>query len=222
MCKNTLEEHPSPKEITKWFDYVSKNFIYQSSWGLGSLIAVVLNDNDFAPIRPMNIDDWSRAGLPWIAFWMKELFTWGTLEPVAAFLLARGDTKTRGEAEQKAQEYYDSRPAKTYANDLLDPRAILRVWAQETRPSQPTLREPVDFEQLVRLTRERDIYRYHQVYVTPIVVNGGWTWIDKAGYDVAKGPINEDVRLNVEQYEFTLDVSHTKVTGRQYLAYQLP
>ena len=221
MCKNTLEEHPSPKEITKWFDYVSKNFIYQSSWGLGSLIAVVLNDNDFAPIRPMNIDDWPRAGLPWIAFWMKELFTWGTLEPVAAFLLARGDTKTRGEAEQKAQEYYDSRPAKTYANDLLDPRAI-RVWAQETRPSQRTLREPFDFEQLVRLTRERDIYRYHQVYVTPIVVNGGWTWIDNAGYDVAKGPINEDVRLNVEQYEFTLDVSHTKVTGRQYLAYQLP
>src|SRR6266566_7727529 len=29
-----------------------------------------------------------------IAFWLKELFTWGTLEPVAAFLLARGDAKT--------------------------------------------------------------------------------------------------------------------------------
>lgn len=219
MCKQTLDEQPTPKQITVWFDYVSKNFAYRSAWGLGGLIAVVLNENEDDPIRPMDIDDWPRAGLPWIAFWLKELFTWGTLEPVAAFLLARGDAKTRAEAEQKAREYYDSRPAGTDTNDLLDPRAI-RDWSQEDRPREDAVSRIADFEQRVTLTRGPTNYQYLQMYVTPITANGRWSWIDKAGYAVAEGPVGENVRARVEQYEFILDVSNRRVTGRPYLAHR--
>jgi hypothetical protein len=48
-----------------------------------------------------------REAAPWIAFWIKELITWGTLDPVAAFLLARGDAIDRPHAEADARAYYD-------------------------------------------------------------------------------------------------------------------
>jgi len=221
LCKQTLDEQPTPKQITVWFDYVSKNFAYRSAWGLGGLIAVVLNENENDPIMPLEIDDWPRAGLPWIAFWLKELFTWGTLEPVAAFLLARGDAKTRPEAEREAQEYYASRPAGTVPNDLLDPRAI-REWAQGNRPREDARPQSPEFDQRVRLTRNVGDYLYEEMYVTPILLNGRWTWIDKAGYAVAEGPVFEALRSTAEQYEFTLNVQRRWVTGHPYLAHQRP
>lgn len=219
MCKQTLDTQPTPKQVTVWFDYVSKNFAYRSAWGLGGLIAIVLNENEDDPVRPMEIDDWPRAGLPWIAFWLKELFTWGTLEPVAAFLLARGDAKTRTEAERNARAYYDSRPPETDTNDLLDPRAI-RDWVQRTRRAEDATWRRLEFEQRVRLTRRQGSYQYQEMYVTPIAINGRWTWIDKAGYVVAEGNLNQEFRDRAEQYEFMLNVSRRRVTGRPYLAYE--
>lgn len=221
MCKQTLERQPTPKQITVWFDYVSKNFAYRSAWGLGGLIAIVLNEDEDDPIRPMEIDDWPRAGLPWIAFWLKELFTWGTLEPVAAFLLARGDAKTRPEAEQNAQAYYESRSAETDANALLDPRAI-RDWAQRARVTEDVARRSVEFDQRVRLTQRRNTYRYQEMHVTPIEINGRWTWIDKAGYAVAEAGAVQEFQSRIEQYEFVLNVMQSRVTGRPYLAYRQP
>ncbi len=140
VCKQTLATQPTPKEITAWFDYVSKNFAYRSAWGLAGVIAVILNGDHDAPIEPLNIDDWPKAGLPWIAFWLKELFTWGTLEPVAAFLLARGDARTRPEAERNARAYYASRVPGIGANELLDPR-LIREWANENNPRDDAQRE---------------------------------------------------------------------------------
>ena len=219
MCKETLNDQPTPKQITVWFDYVSKNFAYRSAWGLGGLIAVVLNENEDDPIMPLEIDDWPRSGLPWIAFWLKELFTWGTLEPVAAFLLARGDAKMRPEAERKAREYYDSRHAETEPNNLLDPR-LIREWAQGNRPPEDARSQNPDFNQRVRLARNEGDYLYEEMHVTPILLNGRWTWIDKAGYVVAEGAAFEELRSRVEQYEFTLDVLQSRVRGRPYLAHQ--
>src|SRR3546814_14720855 len=74
------------------------------------------------PIRALEIADWPLSGLPWIGFWLKELISWGTLDPVAAFLLARGDAVDRPQAELDAKAYYAGRPARAAANALLDPR----------------------------------------------------------------------------------------------------
>ena len=59
-----------------------------------------------------------RSGLPWIAFWLKEIITWGTLEPVAAFLLARGDAVDRPQAEREAAAYYAQLPDGTDSNEM--------------------------------------------------------------------------------------------------------
>ena len=91
LAKNTLPAQPAPREITSWYDFVAQNFVYRGAWGLGSIIGLLLDAGEGEqPIRALEIGDWPRSGLPWIAFWIKELITWGTLDPVAAFLLARG------------------------------------------------------------------------------------------------------------------------------------
>ena len=218
MCKETLDEQPTPKQITVWFDYVSKNFCYLSTWGLGGLISVAFGDNEQAPIRPLEIGDWPLADLPWIAFWLKELLTWGTLEPVAAFLLARGYAKTRTDAEVMSQSYYSSRATGIAANDLLDPRAI-RDWAQETGSRDPEQPGQPHFDWHVTLTRNRNDYLSGELYVTPVELRGGWTWVDKAGYAVANSAAFEELR-SVLHYEFTLDVPRRRVRGRMYLPHR--
>jgi hypothetical protein len=86
LAKATLDAQPNSSQITNWYDFVSTNFIYRSVWGVGSILGILLESGeDGVPIRALQMDDWPRSGLPWIAFWLKELITWGTLEPVAAF-----------------------------------------------------------------------------------------------------------------------------------------
>jgi hypothetical protein len=165
------------------------------------------------------MDDWPRAGLPWIAFWLKELLTWGTLEPVAAFLLACGYVKTRSEGEARATEYYDSRPGGIDPNDLLDPRRI-REWSQEQMRPETAQQQDVAFEQRVTLEQDRNAYQRPELHVTPIDVAGRWAWIDKAGYVVARSP-RRPLFLNPDQYEFLLSVPQGVVTARPYLAHRL-
>ena len=125
LAKATLPIQPELNKITIWFDFVAKNFIYRGAWGLGSVIGLLMDGAEGEePIRALEIDDWPRTGLPWIAFWMKELITWGTLDPVAAFLLARGDAIDRPLAEADARAYYQEVQENMQGNDVLDPRRI--------------------------------------------------------------------------------------------------
>jgi hypothetical protein len=64
------------------------------------------------------------------------------LDPVAAFLLARGNLTDRPQAETEAQIYYAQLPDRLESNDALDPRRIsswieVRLPANETRTSLP-------------------------------------------------------------------------------------
>src|SRR5258708_37338622 len=60
-----------------------QNFIYRGAWEIASILGVLLDMGEGeAPIRALDISDWPRSGLPWIAFWLKELLIWGTLEPL--------------------------------------------------------------------------------------------------------------------------------------------
>src|SRR5690606_333092 len=44
LAKSTLPEPPPVSRVTSWFDYVSENFIYRATWGLGSLLGVLLEE----------------------------------------------------------------------------------------------------------------------------------------------------------------------------------
>jgi len=76
------------------------------------------------------LEDWSRTGLPWIVLWLKELIVWGTLDPVAAYLLARGVYVTRPEAEEAAREYYENQSYTQMPNEILN-AASIRNWTNK-------------------------------------------------------------------------------------------
>lgn len=216
LAKNTLRAQPLAHEITSWFDFVAHNFIYRGTWGIGSILGLLLDGADEGqPIRPLEIGDWPRTGLPWIAFWMKELITWGTLEPVAAFLLARGNAVSRQEAETVSLAYYERFPAGTSSNDILDPRQV-RNWVEALRvPVEQPLIAP-SFEIEAILTQPPSAYLRTHLIVTPMNIDNSLTWIEAAGYKVATSIKPPNWPDTSSTFEFTLDVANAIIIGSSY------
>ena len=217
LAKPTLSAQPAPRDITNWYDFVAQNFIFRGAWGLGSIIGLLLDTaDDGQPIRPLEIEDWPRSGLPWIAFWIKELITWGTLDPVAAFLLARGDAIDRPQAEADARAYYDSLPQDVDANDMLDPRQI-RDWmdARRVRAEEPsTIRE---FAIEANLARPAADYLRPRLSVSPLEIDDRLIWIDPAGYTVAYSERPSGWPQRPSSFDFELIIADATIVGETYL-----
>lgn len=220
LFNSSLSRQPPAKELGNWFKFVSENFIYRGSWGLGSIIGVLLDrDSAGQPLDAMTIDDWPRSGLPWIAFWLKELISWGTLDPVAAFLLARGDAVDRPEAERDALDYYVSRGDGVDPNEMLDPRAI-RAWLDERRPIRPPQISSGDLAIDVRLARPASDYLNREMSVLPLLARDGIDWIDPAGYVVANSDLPDDWSDQGIRYRFELSVVSRSVLGEPCLRHR--
>ncbi len=216
LAKPTLPDQPESKDITSWYDFVAKNFVYRGAWGLGSVISLLLDSVEGEqPIRALEIADWPRSGLPWIAFWIKELVTWGTLDPVAAFLLARGDAKDRPQAEKKALTYYENLPADTDANDALDPRQI-RDWVEAFDMQPAVTAGNPNFEVSVMLSRPSGEHRAPHVAVLPLETDDGLSWLDPAGYEVARCAKPREWTEQPLSYVYDLDVANARIMATPY------
>lgn len=220
LFKTTLKKQPKPKELGPWFAFVSDNFIYRGNWGLGSLIGVLMDQGDpTGPVDALAMDDWPRSGLPWIAFWLKELISWGTLDPVAAFLLARGNARNRAQAEADAQAYYAQLEADTEPNDKLDPRRI-RDWVETRQPPAPMQIASREIALDVRLERPAEDYLVRQLSVLPLATADRLSWIDPAGYAVAHCNRPADWSDQSSRFRFELSVDLRQVTGELYLSHR--
>lgn len=230
FARDTLEKQPNPKKISEWYDFVAKNFAYKTTWGIGSLLNLVMGDEDVVgddPIRALELDDWPRSGLPWIAFWLKELLTWGTLDPVAAFLLARtSNIVDRATAEEYARGYYESRSGDFISfddglngNDLLDPRHI-RDWAAVRVINDSQERDISEEEYDIALTRPSRKYALTNITVYPLIRAKSVAWIDAAGYKVAAMERNLSLEYPAQLYHFRLDVAEQKVFCSPYLKFK--
>lgn len=220
LFKTSLRKQPKPKELGPWFAFVAENFIYRGNWGLGSLVGVLMDQGDVAgPVDALTMDDWPRSGLPWIGFWLKELVNWGTLDPVAAFLLARGNARDRVQAEADAHEYYAQLDEGTAPNDKIDPRRI-RDWAEARRPQAPLRHASREMVLDVRLERSPRDYVVRRLSVLPLSTDDGLIWIDPAGYTVAHCERPADWNDQSSQFSFELSVDLRQVTGERYLLHQ--
>lgn len=220
LFKISLKKQPKPKELGPWFAFVADNFIYRGNWGLGSLVGVLMDQGDAAgPVDALTMDDWPRSSLPWIGFWLKELVNWGTLDPVAAFLLARGNARDRAQAEADAADYYAQLGDETDANDKLDPRRI-RDWVEARRASAPPRPTSRDITLDIRLERPARDYLVRRLSVLPLVSGEALRWIDPAGYAVASCDRPADWDDLPTRYRFELSVNRRQVTGEAYLPHR--
>lgn len=220
LAKSTLARQPRPNEVTNWYAFVANNFIYRGTWGLGSVIGLLLDTTDDGqPIRALEIADWPMSGLPWIGFWLKELISWGTLDPVAAFLLARGDAVDRPQAELDAKAYYEGRPAGEDANALLDPRTI-RAWVEERKPARVARLGITTIAIEVECVRPVEAYRQHRLVVLPLMEADAIVWLDPAGYEVARSLKPGDWPEKPALFQFELLVAMSFVIGEPYLPHR--
>lgn len=220
LFKASLKRQPASKELGPWFAFVADNFIYRGNWGLGSLVGVLMDRGDAAgPVDALTIDDWPRSGLPWVAFWLKELVNWGTLDPVAAFLLARGNARDRAQAETDARGYYAQLDDDIESNDKLDPRSI-RDWVEARNAPAPRRARTPNIALDVHLERAVHDYRVKQLSVLPLSSEEGLSWIDPAGYAVAHSERPEDWNDNSSRYRFELSIDKRLVSGEPYLQHR--
>lgn len=208
---------PGADHRATWYKYADTNFRYLFSWGIGSFIGVVTATTRAAPTTEWQLDDWLSTGLPWAIFWLKELVTWGSLDPVAAYLVAKGLAPTRVRAQELAKGYYTSTNAASVP-DPLDPRPIRRWVEEQFVPQSSDL--PATGVRKISVKNTEDFSEVVQLRwpVLPCLCDGGVSWVDPAGYGLAEGGVADQVvHLSINEYDFTLDHSKHIVEVLKYL-----
>jgi hypothetical protein len=173
---------PTVPQISRWHSFLQQQVRYRFTWGLGAAMAVAVegrvNDGLVA-------SDWLSAGIPWAAVWIKDLLTWGTLDPVAAFVLSRGVVDTRAEASALAATYYAAAAARS-APDPLDINSI-RDWlaSRDQDLSKGSGRQNRRFDVDVS-PRISGSYLQQTWRVLPIRRDGVTHWVEPSGVELAR------------------------------------
>lgn len=208
---------PGATRVSDWYDYVSTNFNYRFAWGIGCILALAANEAHGDILQPTTLDSWGDTGLPWVALWLKELIVWGTLDPVAAYLLGRGRAGSRPEATDLARGYYDSHK-QLPADERLGPTTI-RKWA-ETLPTISLSESggPPNLSLKVKLERTFSKKVARRWRVLPAEDGKRLQWVDPAGYllAVSDRPKEWSESLLYEA-DFFLDVDARTVSSEPYL-----
>jgi len=208
---------PSATRVSEWYDYVATNFNYRFAWGIGCMLAVAANEAHGDILQPTTLDTWGETGLPWIALWLKELVVWGTLDPVAAYLLGRGRAGSRPDSMRLAEGYYTSH--KTLPPDQqLDPKTI-RIWA-DTLPKTSVSDSRLTPSSILKVKLERTFPERvaRRWRVLPAENGDRMQWVDPAGYLLAVGDLPKDwSRAFLQEGDFFLDVDTQTVSHEPYL-----
>jgi hypothetical protein len=205
--------HPSISQVGAWHDFVAQQFAYRFAWGASAM--TLLGVPAGAAASP---EAWEEAGIPPVALWIKDLVMWGTLEPVAAYLLARRVADARPEAEALARAYYDGLDARELG-DPLDPGAI-RAWAAALRgqPSRDRTWTPaprLDVRLNPRVVDARDFGRWR---VVPNFGDSQIVWLDVAGYLLAQSDAPAGwTEQTLHDYDFVLNPAVGVVEATAYL-----
>jgi len=209
-------KRPTPTQVADWHNYVATEFGYRFNWALGSLVSLI---SDEATEDPLSPEDWDQTGLPWAVLWIKEMIMWGTLEPVGAYLLARGQADTRPGASELASEYYDFRAKTDNDEPLLSPEAV-RTWAMarvKTEMAGESQRPPDRIEAELARRFEGDAAR-RTWRVVPVERDQALEWRDPAGFVLGTSVAPAEWRVDfAHRYDFFLEPQSGEVVSRRFL-----
>ena len=106
---------------------------------------------------------------------------WGTLEPVAAFLIANGRAITRAEAEGRVNDYvawFRERYVDVEADEQLNPKR-LREWCDAQFPSMPRQRSERRSFGSARLSRDFSHTEAAEFPVIALAGDAGILWLTR-------------------------------------------
>jgi hypothetical protein len=206
---------PTPTAVSNWYDYGSKNFSYRFNWSLGCIFSLLLES---ALTEKSIFDRWTETKLPWSVFWLKDLITWGILDPVSVLILMKGKASARQEAKEIANEYYEKYEGAD-GDVIFDPQKIsewfFEKYAQEADAEKDLTKELIFPAKILENFEEKSKLDW---YVLPIQTAKSIKWIDPAGFPLAesKRPAKWHEKY-LKNYDFILRPNKRKVFGHPYL-----
>jgi DEAD/DEAH box helicase len=217
----TTVTYKTPEDVSSWYDYVSSNFGYRFNWGFGSIVALAADEALGEGYLEPSLENWPLLELPWIALWLKELIIWGTLEPVAAYLLSKNMEVTRARAEGAAEIYYEEYSSQEVTDELLNPYTI-RDWATRRYNSDHTSLPYKAPESIpVKLTQDFSKLDPQRWRVFPVQVNTSLNWFDPSGTLLATCQVPSIWSGSyLDNYDFKLNPNASNVSAESYLAFR--
>lgn len=207
---------PTGKKVSAWIGYINNNINYKFTWGVGSVIALTQENLNTTLAAPLTLDTWEDIGLPWVVFWIKELITWGTLDPVVAFLLSRGVVTTRREGLEVAKEYYKTVKDEEHNEQLNASR--IKAWAEGHKTSKGIQSNQHIDQIIVTQMRKSEKLLEKKWRVLPVTHENKLVWYDYAGYEMAKSEIPVGwSRENYSNFDFFLDAQKRRITRTRYI-----
>lgn len=202
---------PTVSSVAAWHDFISAEFGYRFAWALTAML-LVRGDPEESGLTTLE----TAPDVPPAAIWLKELLVWGTLEPVAAFLLSRRLVDDRPGAEELARGYYAEIDLEEQG-DPLTPAAV-RAWTARLRgpeSSRDAGTVPSEITVAVETRVEGQLRTWR---VLPIARNGGLGWHDVAGFLLASSPLPVDWNAEASTtHDFVLDTREGLVTATPYV-----
>ena len=215
MAPDSVDRRPTPSSVSRWYDFASKHFIYGLNWALGAILGSIL-DRDGR--EGELLECWQRCELPWSVLWFKDMVSWGTLDPVASYVLARKEAFTRPVATDIAAEYWMSIDDVTDA--ALDPRQVAE-WMRRKKQASSTSKVDAHLppnEIPVELVEDFSSYTGPKLRVLPGTEEQRIDWYDPAGFILAKSDVPENWKgLMTTAIEFVLDPLSSVVTWQRYV-----
>lgn len=175
---------PEPRDLRAWQIFTSDNFEFRLGVAIGAVVARAWSQGAGGLLATPTIDTWkATTGLPWFAFWAKELLRWGTLDPFVAFALSLGIAKSRPDAEAMRAQYaawLEDEVMFPDGEDQIDPRNLLN-WSRTLRVQEARAPKRAPIAASLAGTDGR-AGRYA---VIPVRSGNRIRWLDAAGFRLA-------------------------------------
>ncbi len=195
---------PDASELRSWQRFVTENLEFRLGVAVGAVVAQSWADGFESKGLAPTLADWRKTtGLPWFAFWLRELLRWGTHDPFVAFCLVHGLARTRESAAQRRGEFerwLAGQVDDVVAEDLIDPERFLQWLTSLPRRDGPNV-----VQESLRANLTGTDGRRGRYPVVPLRRGNGVRWLDAAGFELAASDQGVPSVVNWYASDFELD-----------------
>ena len=111
--------------------------------------------------------------MPWIIFWLKDIITWGTLDPVTAYIMANDSSVITRVDAQRISQNYDNNYGYINNDEIFNPDTIKKWYhiykIQYNKHAEEEHNNEEQFQ--VKLDRNSILYTQLKYRVIPIIKN---------------------------------------------------